>query len=305
MKKLGLISIIPVLLLASCSETYTVKSDFNFQNDEIKIADTLSNVNHEKAHVVFLYGQSNAEGETFSGYLEAKNKAKYDEYLNGYDNVMINFYNHGGIWTSNLAFEKCTLGAGVSKYCFGPETGIAEEMHNAYPQEKTFIIKWAYGGSALRYNWLNNHQDRGDLYNYSMDFSRKCLDYLISKGYEISIHGICWMQGESDSYINDNWAYYRDTVAFATLLRHDLKKYQEEIRFVDATINEDEGMWLYPKEINWGKKRFSKKSDLNYLIDTNALGIVARTEPEEIPDYGHYDSESMVKLGQEFGKIVK
>ena len=63
-------------------------------------------------------------------------------------------------------------------------------------------------------------------------------------------------------------------------------------------------MWLYPKAINKGKKKFANESSLNYLIDTNALGITTRTEPEGSVDYAHYDSLSMVKLGQEFGKIA-
>ena len=61
---------------------------------------------------------------------------------------------------------------------------------------------------------------------------------------------------------------------------------------------------MYPQAINKAKKDYSETSSLNYFIDTNALGITTRNEPEGSIDYAHYDSLSMVKLGQEFGKII-
>ena len=34
------------------------------------------------------------------------------------------------------------------------------------------------------------------------------------------------------------------------------------------------------------------------------MGLTTKTEPLENPDYAHYDSISMVKLGQAFGDMV-
>lgn len=306
-KRLFILSL--TISLCACEDSYEPKSDFTYTNDSFFVRDTLSEVNNKKAHVVLLYGQSNADGASWIEYLERKDNAKCQEYRNGYENVLINYFNDGGEFfgegnTSNYEFIKCTLGCGWNKDMFGPEMGIAEELHNAYKDETSFIIKWTWGGTTLRDQWLDNHHGRGDLYNNSMDYTLKCLNYLKNKGYELIIDGICWMQGENDSY-NDDWrAYYRDTKAFVNLLRYDLKGFQEKIKFIDAAINEDEGMWLYPKAINKGKKKFANESSLNYLIDTNALGITTRTEPEGSVDYAHYDSLSMVKLGQEFGKIA-
>ncbi len=290
--------------LSACDSRYEITSQFNFKDDNVTIADTLENVENEKAHVVFLYGQSNADGASSISFLKENDLTKYYEYYFGYDNVMINFVNDGGNTSSNFAFQKCTLGCGYSSECFGPEVGIADEMHKAFPSEKTFIIKWTWGGTVLRDQWLDNHHNRGDLYNSAMDFSLKCLDYLLDKGYKIYIDGICWMQGESDSYNADEYAYYRDTISLVSGLRLDFSKYQKNIKFIDAGINEQDDVWMYPEVINNGKKKFADQSDLNFYIDTNALGITTLTEPEINPDYAHYDSLSMVKLGQEFGKIA-
>lgn len=290
--------------LCACEPSYEPTSDFTYTNDSFFIRDTLSEVNNKKAHVVLLYGQSNADGVSYNSYLEDKDFAKFEEYRDGYDNVYINFYNDYGNHSSNFEFKKCTLGCGCSKDCFGPEMGIAEQLHYSYKNEQCFIIKSAFGGTILRTQWLNDDHDRGDLYNFSMDFTLKSLRYLKKVGYEITIEGICWMQGESDALWDEKTEYYRNTKAFVTLLRHDLKEYGDSIKFVDATINEDEGIWYYPKAVNKAKKQFAGSSKLNYLVDTNELLLTTRYEPEEAPDLAHYDSLSMVKLGQEFGKKI-
>lgn len=303
MKKLSIVFIFP-LLLCGCKDDPIVLDDFTYSNDNVVIKDTLSNVANEKAHIVFLYGQSNADGVSLNAYLEKGDRAKYEEYSNGYENVLINYVNDGYNTSSNSEFIKCTLGNGCAPDRFGPEIGIADKMAKKYPTEKTYIIKWTWGGTWLKDEWLDNHHGRGDLYNNSMDFSLKCLDYLLSKGYSLSLDGICWMQGENDSTIKDSDLYYGNTEAYVALLRHDLKKYQEEIRFVDAGINEEAGIWPHPVEINTAKKKFAKQSSLNFYIDPYELGLTSKNEPVGNVDFAHYDALSMVKLGQAFGEIV-
>lgn len=280
-------------------------TDFSFTNPEVEIADNLDNANNETAHVVFLYGQSNADGVTLNEYLLRNDADKYNEYKNGYDNVYINYINDGKTTSPNHSFIKCTLGCGCAEACYGPEMGVAERMSKEYPNEKTFIIKWTWGGTTLRNQWLDNHYNRGELYNLAMDFSLKCLDYLIGKGFSLSYDGICWMQGENDSFLNDSNRYFKDTKAYVGLLRHDFEKYCKRISFIDAGINEAEGLWKNPKNINKAKKKFANSSNKNFYIDPTSLGLTSWKEPDGQPDGAHYDSISMVKLGQAFGdKLV-
>lgn len=292
--------------LVSCGDESgtTTYDDFTFHNDNVKITDTLSKVENEKAHIVFLFGQSNADGVSYNEYLEKNNKTIYDEYNSGYENVMINFVNDNYNTSSNGEFIRCKLGQGCAPICFGPEMGIAEKIHNKYKDEKTFIIKWTWGGTTLKTQWLDGHFNRGDLYNSSMDFSLKCLDYLKGKGYQLSLDGICWMQGENDSGYRSQLTYYNCTNAYVSLMRHDLKKYQSEIRFVDAGINEIDDVWVKANLINGAKKQFADTSDLNFYIDSKELGLTSKAEPEGKVDLAHFDSFSMVKLGQAFGEVV-
>lgn len=297
--------LIPALFaLASCESRVFVLTDFKFKDDKVQIKDTLNNVENEKAHVVLLYGQSNADGVSHSSYLERNDKTKYDEYLEGYDNVLINYVNDGWLTSSNSSFIKCTLGCGYTSTAFGPEVGIAEIMHNKYKNEKTFIIKWTWGGTVLDNQWLNGKLARGDLYNSSMDFTLKSLNYLKDKGYKIQLDGICWMQGESDCLFVDQNRYLEDTEAYVAFLRHDLKKYNENIRFIDAGINEEEGIWLKPELVNNAKKEFANKDNLNIYIDSAELKLTSMGEPDGQVDFAHFDSMSMVKLGQAFGDAL-
>ena len=284
--KMLLLSSLASICLRGCSENFQVKSDFDYKDDSFEIADTLENVTGKKAHIVLLYGQSNADGVSLNEYLQYNDVAKYSEYVAGYDNVFINYCNDGWNASSNKMFQKCTLGCGCSSQTFGPEMGIAEKIKQLYPDETTFIIKWTWGGTALRHEWLDGSRLRGKLYNSAMDFSLKCLNYLASKGYSLSIEGICWMQGESDAWESDWNLYYKDTNAFVSYLRHDLKAYSESIKFLDAAINEEDGVWPHPEVINKAKREFSNKSSLNIYIDTNALGLTTQREPAENPELG-------------------
>ena len=299
-----LLSGIAAIALTGCQKDFRVETDFTYNNPGCVITDNLKMVHNKTAHIAFLFGQSNADGVAYDQYLKQNDEAKFNEYAAGYENVMINFFNDGGKNYSNYAFEKASLGCGCATYTYGPEIGMAEVMSKKYPDEQSFIVKWTWGGTALRHQWLDGSRNRGELYNYAMDFSLKCLNYLGSKGYTLSIEGICWMQGESDAWETDWQLYYKDTIAFVSYLRHDLKSVSESIKFIDAGILEDPPVWPNPKVINKAKKEFANLSELNIYIDTPAMGITTKYEPVENPDTAHYDSMSMAQLGQAFGNAV-
>jgi len=290
MKKILLI-LLSVLLLCSC-DVLEIKVR---QNAETYQKDS----NKENVRVVMLYGQSNAEGCSLNSYLQVNDSSLYEEYLQGYDNVKINYCIDGGNNNSNNEFVKCTLGAGANQYYFGPEMGIAEKYAKTYPNEKTFIIKWAWGGSSLDYQWLDGACHRGDMYNSAITFTKQCLDKLL-ESYNINIDGISWMQGETDGCDRPD-SYYKNTVKFVNYLREDLAYYQSIIKFVDCYIQD---VWPNYEKINKAKLDYSIKSRYNVCIDSITLDLDTTQEPVGTPDTAHYDSMSMVKLGREFGKFL-
>lgn len=303
MKKIKIISLLfTIAVVASCSKRPDLddSKQFNLKED-FAINDTLENVNSEIAHVVFLFGQSNATGYTETRGLMDKDPVTYELYQNGFDNVYIN-YNCDNFRNYSNEFVKCKFGQGVTPNHFGPECGMAEAFSKAFPNKKTFIVKYAYGGCSLGTQWLNGYSERGGLYNCSLKMCKLSLEYLKSKGYKVNIEGICWMQGESDAYWHlEN--YYENTKNMVKFYRSDFSVYDKSIEFVDACID-DSGQWLEHDRINNDKLKFSKESEHNHLIDTCLLGFKTTMEPIENPDLCHYDSIYMAELGRQFATSI-
>ena len=298
MKKLIIIVLILIVTftLSSCKKIKKLGAISNFV-----VNDTLDNGNNSKVRVILLYGQSNATGCTNISYLEEKDSKTYDKVKNGIDNVYINFICENGNNSSNNEFVLCSLGEGASKNNFGPEIGIGL----SYQEKglKCFIIKYSWGGTILDREWLDGKYSRGELYNACINFTKASLDYLINKGYDYQIDGICWMQGESDAAVNLTRRYYKNTKAFVNYLRNDLANYQETIDFIDAGIS-DSKYWNKYEKINEAKEKFSNESTNNYYFSTIDIGLHYNEEPAESPDLAHYDSESELLLGRLFASYA-
>ena len=264
------------------------------------IKDTLPDGNNKCATVILLGGQSNASGCSLDEYLRKNvSKEKYEQYQNGYDNVYINYLS--GLNLSQ-EFVKCSTLQGELEGSFGPELGLAEKLNEMYPDEMFFIIKCAWGGTDLFSQWLSPSSSGkvGKLYKQFVAFVETSIKYLISKNYDIKIKGMCWMQGESDSFMVDaasNYGVHLENLI--NDLRKKFSKYSpdEGFAFVDAYIAANPAYWVYYELVNKGKLEVSKKSHNNVLVDTISNGLVCNNEPENNPDMAHYDSLSQIKLG--------
>ena len=279
---------------------------------EFDIADTLSDGGGKKATVILLGGQSNASGCSLDEYLQRNTTPeKYVEYEEGYDNVYINFYATGS--NQSDGFVKCSVRQGeiIEDFgvCFGPELGLAEKLHEAYPDRTFFIIKCAWGNTALYDQWLSpwSKGPRGKHYRNFTTFVDASLKYLKSKNYDIEIAAMCWMQGECDAFAPENGIAYEENLQdFIGSIRHRYRKYAADggIAFIDATIANNPMFWVHPEIVNESKRKVADSSHLNVLIDTNAAGLITANEPEEKPDVPHYDSMSEIKLGHLFAEAV-
>ena len=272
------------------------------------VNDTLDDGQGKTARVVLLGGQSNAAGCSHSEYLEKNTSTdKFSEYKNGYDNVYINYFSTGQ--NVSNAFVKCAAGQGDYTSLFGPELGIAETLNKKYPDEQIFIIKYSWSGTALFDAWLSPSSTgkTGDLYKAFTGFVRSSMRYLESKDYNVKIEGMCWMQGESDSFSVENATNYKTHLSnFIEDIREDLSKYAADdgIAFIDATIANLPSFWVYGNLVNESKAEVEKLSPLNVLIDTNAEGLVTNNEPEGNVDMAHYDALSEIKLGHLFAEEI-
>lgn len=266
--------------------------------------------------VIIISGQSNAVGCTRCECIsDSMGDQKYFEYYQGFESIQIAFDCWtkdwpitGGVtfYSQNISrgdsFVKVSLGQGNSTNTFGPEIGIAEELHEEYAN-KLFLIKFACGASNLKDDWL---QKDSEMYPRLIEYVKKQMNKLVRKGYTPTIKAFCWMQGEGDSY-QGYYQYYQDNLRqFVGNVREDLKDLagNKEIPFIDAGIS-NSSQWQYYKQVNDAKIAFSEESENNIYIDTIGEGLHTNLEPKGSPDTAHYDSESQIQLGHLFAQNFK
>ncbi len=279
----------------------------HFQNQAKTVfRDSLPDGNGEEVTVILLAGQSNAAGCSRDEYLKKNvSPEKYAEYETGYDNVYINHFTSGT--NQSDGFVKCAARQGEAGGFFGPELGLAEKLHEMYPERKFFIVKWAWGGTNLYDQWRSpSSGGTGDLYRSFVEYVNNSIRHLKSKNYNVKIEGMCWMQGESDS-IEEGIAkkYAKNLSNFIRDIRNEFSDYASDdgIAFVDAYIA-DSFFWTHYTELNKSKQTVADASPNNVVIDTIAHGLSVVNEPEGGPDIAHYDSLSEIKLGHLFAEEV-
>lgn len=289
-----------ILTLVACSNGTPPSAYSLGAVQTFSVQDTLPAVEGKVAHVVLLYGQSNATGVASNAYFAAKSPAEYSAATAGYDNVLINFVTENGNNTSLGRFVKAVPGQGAGADYFGPEVGMANALVAKYHDEPVFIIKYSWGGTILDVQWLDGAYGRGELYNAAMAFTTASLDYLVAKGYVLDLQAVCWMQGESDS-VNQAMAdrYYENTQKFVGYLRKDLDSYGKNWTFVDAGIAEIE-VWSHHDAVNAAKRRYAEENEHCVYFGTHEMGLRTDGEPEGAPDVAHYDSLSAFALGRAF-----
>ena len=264
----------------------------------------------DTAKVILLGGQSNATGATVGSFLRANvGDEKYQEYLNGYSNVKI-YYNSGtlvnGIPTvrnRSQEFVDVKLGQGISAGTYGPELGLAAYLSEAFPDETFYIIKYAIGSSGLYSHWNPTDEEKDQCLVEFKETVETGLDLLEAEGLDPRIVAFVWMQGESDaSTAFRAHEYYELQKALVEHIRDEYAFYEGigGIAFVDATITAS-GVWGTFFIVNDCKMRYAEESPLNFCVDTNLNGLDTLVENN---DPAHYDSTSMILLGELYGMEI-
>lgn len=293
MKKLLLLSSVSILLLSGCGP--------DTHNDKYRDL-----IRPGKANVILVTGQSNASGNSPWDFLQSKNPTIYNKFKNGVTNVLTSHYVQDG--RCYEYFEPTRFGLADHDSLFGPEVGIADVFSET--NGTTYIIKFAVGGTRLFNDWLDSHGQRGRLYNDSVDWFKKRLNYLKSRGVQPSIVGQFWMQGEGDS--TDEWGsvYGSNLKNMISFYKEDLQDYyQDHYTFVDAYIS-TKTVWPNPTLVNQQKQMVADSDPNVFCIKTNgedetAINLDVKSHSGEGNDEAHYDSQSEVLLGQRAGQIIR
>lgn len=254
----------------------------------------------ETVDVIVLAGQSNMEGNSLNSFLLNKTDSSMHQYYNsGFDNTLIS-YHCGRKSNISKMFVPVKLGQGVNKSMFGPEVGIAEELHNRGYEKTVYIVKYSLGGTSLFYDW--NTANESSLYYELMMFLYDRIMEFEEEGIHPVIRGLFWMQGEADACeanLKDNYQLYLSNMV--TSFREEFEEYYgvpgKGIAFVDAGIS-DCSTWRYHEYINQCKQKFADSDpNKNYYFSTMENGLEYHVENN---DPYHYDATSELKLGKLF-----
>ncbi len=262
----------------------------------------------EIVDVVILAGQSNCEGHSHVSYLrENTDEEQRENFKNGFGNTLIRFSCNRGTNKSD-GFIPVKEGMGVSTDRFGIELGIAEALKEAGIQKKTYLIKYAVGGTTLYNDWHSPSSEFGtsELYTELIAFVYESLHRLEEMNLIPVIRAFCWMQGESDASGNNATAYYGLEKKFVQDIIEEISFYASEkgIGFIDGGIS-DCPSWTHYATINDAKKKLAEENPyLHFFIDTISEGLTYDREPKENPDIYHYDALSELRLGRSFGTVL-
>ena len=151
--------------------------------------------------------------------------------------------------------------------------------------------------------------NKNTLYDYLVDFIKTQLLALQEQGKNPSIHGLFWMQGESDAQSLDTSLLYKNHfVKFINYLQYDLKDYiYDEMIIVDPHISSRCQFWRNYQLINQAKNDVSNILYNHYVITINGEDgflVLNKDETGEEPgDTGHFESLSMLNLGRKAGEM--
>lgn len=251
------------IFLWSCSST-----------PKIRYVDGLSN--HLEYDVILMGGQSNMVGQGKLTDLEPMS-------------------------FSNVTFFDLGLNPSLTppQGNFGPEVGLSMELSKNYPNKRFLLIKYAIGGASLL-DWSPNydqqkakitgHPEFGNMYKRLI-----MLTDSLTKGHQVKVRALLWMQGERDARIPEAGVnYYNNFELLINSIRKDLKS--PDLPVIFGKVNPPPDRYPALDTVVGAQMRISQELPNTYLIDTDDL--------EKWEDDLHYSSNGQIDLGVKFGEML-
>ena len=191
---------------------------------------------------------------------------------------------------------------------FGPELGFGNRLQGLLPDRKIALIKHAQSGSNLFSQW-NPGRDAADRDHFGPQFKAFVetvelgLAGLRDRGYEPTIRGMIWQQGESDSKGDAAGAYGANLAHFIARVREQF--HASELVFVYGYVmpppNSGPGRDLVRK----GQKDVNQDSGTSlavkraFVVETDDLSQRADDPNSPLPkDRNHFGTAGTLELGR-------
>jgi hypothetical protein len=270
--------------------------------------------------VFLLGGQSNMAGVGgYSGYLGSNNPpwtnppytvadAPCPSYLANQSSVKFWNYNDGispgstavhNPSTGN-AWIKLQNGYGYRGDQFGPELSFGYRLHELFPNDEIYLVKYGISGTDLGSQW--NPYGSAEMFNTFKARAQAAINNLVGQGKTVDVEGMIWMQGESDCTNSSYAAAY--AVNLKTLInkvRSDFSAYDgANMKFVTGRIT----TMMYPYYATLPNCNLVRNAQVN-MTDPATPNYVRNTAWFDTDDltwayYGHYGTEGQIKLGTRF-----
>ena len=199
----------------------------------------------------------------------------------------------------------------VNIQAFGPELGVAKAVAAARPTDRFWIVKYAYGGSALAknsdvavpYDW--DPTSTNELYQGMKDWVTLARASLPSPATNAKVAGFFWMQGETDAR-TATFAqnYEQNLTALIAKIRADFEVPQLPV--VMGLVRTDCG--ANASKVREGQNAVDTADARVVVIETNGLTMnnpdwtgPNLAAPSTSTEILHYNSTSVMALGASMG----
>lgn len=186
---------------------------------------------------------------------------------------------------------------------FGPEVGFGHRLHELFPNDEIYLVKYGLSSTNLAVNW--NPDGTGAVYNLFKSRVDAAVQNLVAAGKTPEIAGMVWMQGESDAMDHTRAvAYEANLKNFIGKVRTDFSA--AEMPFVIGRINWSP-YWGTPADlatVRIAQMTVAGQIDQVSWIDTDKLSVFNGSETGHA-DPDHYNTQGQIDLGVQFAdKIV-
>lgn len=244
--------------------------------------------------VYLLAGQSNMDGRGLVSELPAGQKTTFE-------NTIIFYRNEK---RSSDSWKTLTAGFSVPpKYkgelpspTFGPEIGFTHWMLQRSPQRRIALIKGSQGGTSLRADWRPGEkgvaESQGPQYRDFVDTIRIATKQLRDRGDRLTIRGLLWHQGESDS-------------------KSGTETHKRRLNALIDRIREDVGVPDLPDlpvvvgEVFDNGKRDNVRAAIQAVAQQSPTVALVSSEGTTTSDRGtHFDAKSQLLLGRRYANAI-
>ncbi len=171
---------------------------------------------------------------------------------------------------------------------FGPEVTFGYTLHNLFPNDDIYLVKYGLTSTSLAVNW--NPDGTGASYNTFKTTADAAIQNLVAHGKSPVIAGMIWMQGEEDTYTEATAsAYHANLTNFVNTVRSDFAT--PEMKFVIGRILSSTG----PEEYNAlvQNAQMTVPGEVGHASWFN-------TDDLQIGFVGHYGTQGQIDLGIRF-----